>query len=231
MLPSGKRRAIWSVTLNGPRAGGGLHDDHQLEFVGCSTGSSRSLAPFRMRYSLRDAKLEHRYNLSEPVLEAKSGSQGFDAAVAQLRLYRRARQRRAGARYLVWGIVEQSECGAKCQLDWLQRKVAEDVGEPRGGWCARAARAARRPRSGCRSGFPSCARRCQYGPWLALPLLAALTADHSVGQRMSPRRVGVSGSRSEGRRRCRGTSGSRRLCPGDTRQEVLGPDQSPRRLR
>ena len=25
------------------------------------------------------------------------------------------------------------------------------------------------PRRGCRSGFPSCARRCQYGPWLASP--------------------------------------------------------------
>ena len=59
----------------------------------------------------------------------------------------------------------------------------------RAGWCARAARAARRPRSGCRAGFPSCARRCQYGPWLA-PSACGLTADHSVGQRMPPRRVG-----------------------------------------
>lgn len=63
------------------------------------------------------------------LVEAKSGSQGFDAAVAQLRVYRRARPRRVGTRYLVWGIVEQSESGAitESQLDWLQRKI--DCGE------------------------------------------------------------------------------------------------------
>ena len=26
------------------------------------------------------------------------------------------------------------------------------------------------PRRGCRSGFPSCGRQCQYGPWLVSPL-------------------------------------------------------------
>lgn len=63
------------------------------------------------------------------LVEAKSGNQGFDAAVAQLRVYRTARPRRVGTRYLVWGIVEQSESGAitDSQRDWLRRKI--DGGE------------------------------------------------------------------------------------------------------
>jgi hypothetical protein len=40
------------------------------------------------------------------IVEAKSGSQQYGQAVAQLRTYRCARQRRPGSRYLVLGIVE-----------------------------------------------------------------------------------------------------------------------------
>ena len=40
------------------------------------------------------------------IVEAKSGSQQYGQAVAQLRTYRSARQRRPGSRYLVLGIVE-----------------------------------------------------------------------------------------------------------------------------
>jgi hypothetical protein len=36
--------------------------------------------------------------------------------------------------------------------------------------CGSAARSPRPPPRGCRSGFPSCGRRWQYGPWLAFPL-------------------------------------------------------------
>src|SRR4029453_15381691 len=35
--------------------------------------------------------------------------------------------------------------------------------------CECAVRSPRPPRGGRRSGFPACARRCQYGPWLASP--------------------------------------------------------------
>jgi hypothetical protein len=40
------------------------------------------------------------------IVEAKSGAQQYADVVAQLRTYRAARRRRAGARYVVWGIVE-----------------------------------------------------------------------------------------------------------------------------
>jgi hypothetical protein len=40
------------------------------------------------------------------IVEAKSGSQQYGQAVAQLRTYRSARQRRPGTRYLIMGIVE-----------------------------------------------------------------------------------------------------------------------------
>jgi hypothetical protein len=65
------------------------------------------------------------------IVEAKSGSQGFDAAVAQLRVYRRARPRRVGTRYLVWGIVEQAGSGrvTDSQLDWLRRKTEDGEGD------------------------------------------------------------------------------------------------------
>ena len=41
------------------------------------------------------------------IVEAKSGSQQYGQAVAQLRTYRSARQRRPGSRYLLLGIVER----------------------------------------------------------------------------------------------------------------------------
>lgn len=65
------------------------------------------------------------------IIEAKSGTQGFDAAVAQLRVYRSARPRRVGTRYLVWGIVEQSESGeiTDSQLEWLRRKIEGGDGD------------------------------------------------------------------------------------------------------
>ena len=40
------------------------------------------------------------------IVESKSGSQEYTDALAQLRTYRAARQRKPGARYLIWGIVE-----------------------------------------------------------------------------------------------------------------------------
>ena len=40
------------------------------------------------------------------IVEAKSGSQGYDKTISQLRTYRAARSRRHGSRYLIWGIVE-----------------------------------------------------------------------------------------------------------------------------
>jgi len=40
------------------------------------------------------------------IVEAKSGTQQYRDAVAQLRTYRGARPRRVGSRYLVWGIVQ-----------------------------------------------------------------------------------------------------------------------------
>jgi hypothetical protein len=43
------------------------------------------------------------------IVEAKSGSQGYDKTISQLRTYRAARSRRSGSRYLVWGIVEDPE--------------------------------------------------------------------------------------------------------------------------
>ena len=65
------------------------------------------------------------------IIEAKSGTQGFDASVAQLRVYRNARPRRVGTRYLVWGIVEQAESGTitDSQLDWLRRKIEGGEGD------------------------------------------------------------------------------------------------------
>ncbi|BCS31408.1 hypothetical protein TBR22_A06090 [Luteitalea sp. TBR-22] len=43
------------------------------------------------------------------IVEAKSGTQEYDATVAQLRTYRNARPRGSGERYLLWGIVRESE--------------------------------------------------------------------------------------------------------------------------
>jgi hypothetical protein len=65
------------------------------------------------------------------VVEAKSGKQGFDAAVAQLRVYRRARPRSMGQRYLVWGIVENALAGAisETQLEWLRSEIEYGTGD------------------------------------------------------------------------------------------------------
>ena len=52
------------------------------------------------------------------------------------------------------------------------------------------AQAVRPPRLGCTSGCPSCADRCQYGPWLAPFSLRHRGRDLSVGHSMPPRRVG-----------------------------------------
>src|SRR2546425_12285926 len=43
MLPNGKRRAIWNVTLDGPAAGGGLHDECSRA-VGVPEGHLRPLS-------------------------------------------------------------------------------------------------------------------------------------------------------------------------------------------
>lgn len=43
------------------------------------------------------------------ILEAKSGQQSYDAAVAQLKHYRAAIRRERGGRWLVWGVCELEE--------------------------------------------------------------------------------------------------------------------------
>jgi hypothetical protein len=66
------------------------------------------------------------------IAEAKSGSQGFNASVSQLRTYRRARPRRAGARYLLWGIVENPPSDAPftpLHVDALRRAAASGNGD------------------------------------------------------------------------------------------------------
>jgi hypothetical protein len=72
-----------------------------------------------------------RHGISGIIVEAKSGTQRFDAAVSQLRVYRRARPRRPNARYLVWGIVEKGEQGAisEAQLEWVRRAIARGTGD------------------------------------------------------------------------------------------------------
>ncbi len=72
-----------------------------------------------------------RHGISGIIVEAKSGTQGFDAAVSQLRVYRRARRRQPGARYLVWGIVEKSEQGliSEAQLEWVRHDIAHGTGD------------------------------------------------------------------------------------------------------
>ena len=45
------------------------------------------------------------------------------------------------------------------------------------------------PRPGHRFDFPSCRRRCQYGPWLASPLCGVDRVSALVGQHMPPRRA------------------------------------------
>jgi hypothetical protein len=73
-----------------------------------------------------------RGGLDGMIVEAKSGAQGFDAAVPQLRAYRRARPRRPGSRYLVWGVVETQPLDAPltpAQLDAVRRTAASGTGD------------------------------------------------------------------------------------------------------
>ena len=46
------------------------------------------------------------------IAEIKSGGQNYDAAVEQLRVYSSARERRTGAKYVCWGIFENSAAGS-----------------------------------------------------------------------------------------------------------------------
>jgi hypothetical protein len=57
------------------------------------------------------------------LIEAKSGNQQYGETVAQLRTYRAARQRRPCGRYLIWGVVENSDQLDKT-FDDLQRIFA-----------------------------------------------------------------------------------------------------------
>lgn len=72
-----------------------------------------------------------RHGINGIIVEAKSGSQGFDAAVAQLQVYRRSRPRGANHRYLVWGIVEKAPGNTitEAQLDWLRREIDSGSGD------------------------------------------------------------------------------------------------------
>ena len=58
------------------------------------------------------------------IVEAKSGAQQYDAAVAQLRTYANARPRRSGSRYVIWGIVERPDT-AKTIESQLSRMLPE----------------------------------------------------------------------------------------------------------
>jgi hypothetical protein len=53
-----------------------------------------------------------RAGLDGILLEAKSGNQSYDAAVAQLRSYRATIRRSRGGRWLVWGVIESEESEA-----------------------------------------------------------------------------------------------------------------------
>jgi hypothetical protein len=61
------------------------------------------------------------------IVEAKSGSQSFWDAMPQLKVYRAAFPRRRRARYVLWGIIEQSDRKQSLQddLSWL-RKQSQD---------------------------------------------------------------------------------------------------------
>jgi len=65
------------------------------------------------------------------LIEAKSGGQGFSAAVEQLRIYRAAHQRRPGSRWVVWGIVEAPAGGPPTagQVQWLETAVGKNGGD------------------------------------------------------------------------------------------------------
>jgi hypothetical protein len=61
------------------------------------------------------------------IVEAKSGTQGYDKTIPQLRTYRAARSRRDVSRYLVWGIVENP--GASDATFELVAALMKDIPE------------------------------------------------------------------------------------------------------
>jgi hypothetical protein len=65
-----------------------------------------------------------RFGFDGLIVEAKSGSQQYDATVAQLRTYRDARSRRSGSRYVIWGIIERPGSTEAIE-DQLARVVSE----------------------------------------------------------------------------------------------------------
>ena len=69
-----------------------------------------------------------RFGFDGLIVEAKSGSQQYDATVAQLRTYRDARSRRSGSRYVIWGIVERPDAPEPIE-DQLARVVSEAAHE------------------------------------------------------------------------------------------------------
>jgi hypothetical protein len=72
-----------------------------------------------------------RRGISGILIETKSGSQSFDEAVGLLRVYRMARPRVLGSRYLVWGITENPQSGpiTPSQLDWIRREIEVGTGD------------------------------------------------------------------------------------------------------
>jgi hypothetical protein len=56
------------------------------------------------------------------LVEAKSGSQAYHAAVAQLRTYRAARRRTREGRYLVWGVVKEP-CGPASTVEAVKHML------------------------------------------------------------------------------------------------------------
>jgi hypothetical protein len=69
-----------------------------------------------------------RFGFDGLIVEVKSGSQQYDATVAQLRTYRAARPRRSGSRYLIWGIVERPDAPEAIE-DQLARVVSKAADE------------------------------------------------------------------------------------------------------
>jgi hypothetical protein len=74
---------------------------------------ARALKLFRVRVprfiDLSFDFVSRRAGFDGIIVEVKSGSQQYEHTVAQLRTYRAARPRRRGARFLIWGIVEQPD--------------------------------------------------------------------------------------------------------------------------
>lgn len=58
------------------------------------------------------------------IVEAKSGTQQYGAAVEQLRVYQVARPRRPGTRFVIWGIVENTD-GPDATVESVNRLLSE----------------------------------------------------------------------------------------------------------